>query len=73
VIIGPKTSAGAGIEYRGIPTLSLRGGAGYITGGSVFSFGAGLRFGHYELGGAVALQQGDNKGTSLFINVFSLR
>jgi len=73
VIIGPKTSLGAGVEYRGIPTISLRGGAGYITGGSVFSFGAGLRFGHYELGGAVALQQGDNKGTSLFINLFSLR
>jgi len=73
VIIGPKTSVGAGVEYRGIPVLSLRGGADYITGGSAFSFGAGLRFGHFELGAAMALQQGDNKGTSLLVNLFSLR
>ena len=72
ILIGPKTSLGAGLEYRGIPTLSLRGGANYITGGSAFSFGAGFRFGHYELGGAIALQQGDNKGTSVFVNLFSL-
>ena len=73
IVIGPKTSLGAGVEYRGIPTLSLRGGANYITGGSAFSFGAGFRFGHYELGGAIALQQGDNKGTSVFVNLLSIR
>ena len=73
IVIGPKTSVGAGVEYRGIPMLSLRGGADYITGGSAFSFGAGLRFGRYELGGAIAVQQGDNKGTSLLVNLFSIR
>lgn len=73
IVIGPKTSVGAGVEYRGIPVLSLRGGADYITGGSAFSFGAGLRFRRYELGAAIALQQGDNKGTSVLVNLFSLR
>ena len=73
IVIGPKTSLGAGVEYRGIPFLSLRGGAAYITGGTAFSFGAGLRFGRYELGAAMAAQQGDNKGTSLLVNLFSLR
>jgi hypothetical protein len=73
IMIGPKTSLGAGAEYRGIPFLSLRGGAGYITGGTTFSFGAGLRFGRYELGAAMATQRGDDKGTSLLVNVFSLR
>jgi len=64
---------GAGVEYRGIPLLALRGGANYITGGTALSVGAGLRFGRYELGAAIATQQGDNKGTSLFVNLFSLR
>lgn len=73
IVIGAKTSVGGGIEYRGIPLLALRGGADYITGGSAFSLGAGLRFGRYELGAAIATQQGDNKGTSLLVNLFSLR
>ena len=73
IVIGPKTSLGAGVEYRGIPMLSLRGGADYITGGAAFSFGVGLRFGRYEMGAAIAAQQGDNKGTSVFVNLFSLR
>jgi hypothetical protein len=73
IVIGPKTSVGAGMEYRGIPMLSLRGGADYITGGTAVSFGAGLRFRRYELGAAIALQQGDNKGTSLLVNLFSIR
>jgi len=73
IVIGPKTSVGAGVEYRGIPVLSLRGGAAYITGGTALSFGAGLRFRRYELGAAIAAQQGDNKGTSLLVNLFSIR
>jgi len=73
IVIGPKTSVGAGVEYRGIPVLSLRGGAAYITGGTAVSFGAGLRFRRYELGAAIAAQQGDNKGTSLLVNLFSIR
>ncbi len=73
IVIGPKTSVGGGVEYRGIPMLSLRGGADYITGGTAFSFGAGLRFRRYELGAAIAVQQGDNKGTSLLVNLFSIR
>jgi hypothetical protein len=73
IVIGPKTSVGAGVEYRGIPMLSLRGGADYITGGTAVSFGAGLHFRRYELGAAIALQQGDNKGTSLLVNLFSIR
>jgi hypothetical protein len=73
IVIGPKTSLGAGVEYRGIPHLALRGGADYITGGTAFSFGASLRFGRYELGAAMAAQQGDNKGKSLMVNFFSLR
>jgi hypothetical protein len=73
IIIGPKTSVGAGVEYRGIPMLSLRGGADYITGGTAISFGAGFRIRRYELGAAIATQQGDNKGTSLLVNLFSIR
>jgi hypothetical protein len=73
IVIGPKTSVGGGVEYRGIPMLSLRGGADYITGGTALSFGAGLRIRRYELGAAIALQQGDNKGTSLLVNLFSIR
>jgi hypothetical protein len=73
IVIGSKTSVGVGVEYRGIPVLSLRGGAAYITGGSAFSFGAGLRIKRYELGAAIASQQGDNKGTSVLVNLFSLR
>jgi hypothetical protein len=73
IVIGPKTSVGGGVEYRGIPMLSLRGGADYITGGSALAFGAGLRIRRYELGAAIALQQGDNKGTSLLVNLFSIR
>jgi hypothetical protein len=73
IVIGPKTSVGAGVEYRGIPMLSLRGGADYITGGTAVAFGAGLRIKRYELGAAIALQQGDNKGTSLLVNLFSIR
>ena len=73
IVIGPKTSVGAGVEYRGIPMLSLRGGADYITGGTAVAFGAGLRIKRYELGAAIALQQGDNRGTSLLVNLFSIR
>jgi hypothetical protein len=73
IVIGSKTSVGGGVEYRGIPMLSLRGGADYITGGTAFSFGAGLRIRRYELGAAIAVQQGDNKGTSLLVNLFSIR
>lgn len=73
IVIGPKTSVGGGVEYRGIPALSLRAGADYITGGTAVAFGAGLRIRRYELGAAIAFQQGDNKGTSLLINLFSLR
>ena len=73
IVIGPKTSVGAGVEYRGIPALSLRAGADYITGGTAIAFGAGLRIRRYELGAAMAFQQGDNKGTSLLVNLFSLR
>jgi hypothetical protein len=73
IVIGSKTSVGGGVEYRGIPMLSLRGGADYITGGTAFSFGVGLRIRRYELGAAIAVQQGDNKGTSLLVNLFSIR
>jgi len=73
IVIGPKTSVGGGVEYRGIPMLSLRGGADYITGGTSVSFGAGLRYRRYELGAAMAFQQGDSKGTSLLVNLFSIR
>lgn len=73
IVIGPKTSVGGGVEYRGIPALSLRAGADYITGGTAVAFGAGLRIKRFELGAAIALQQGDNKGTSLLVNLFSLR
>src|SRR5262249_4616655 len=72
MLIGPKTSRGVGAEYRGIRFLSLRGGADYITGGSAFSVGAGIHFGKYEMGAAFASQQGDNKGTSVMLNLFSI-
>jgi hypothetical protein len=53
--------------------LSLRVGADYNTGGTAVSFGAGLRFRRYDLGAAIAVQQGASKGTSLLINLFSIR
>jgi hypothetical protein len=72
IIIGPKTQAGAGIEYRGIPMLPLRAGASYITGGSAFSGGVGLRIGAYELGFAAVVRTGDSKGTGFLLSALSI-
>lgn len=60
--IGPKTSAGVGAEYRGIPFLPLRAGFSVITGGTLTSAGASLRLGSFEIG--AALQQRTVDGIS---------
>ncbi|MBU6367839.1 MAG: hypothetical protein KJT01_16610 [Gemmatimonadetes bacterium] len=60
--IGPKTSAGVGAEYRGIPFLPLRAGFSVITGGTITSAGASLRLGSFEIG--AALQQRSVDGIS---------
>jgi hypothetical protein len=73
IVIGPKTQVGGGIEYRGIPMLPLRVGAAYITGGTAFSGGVSLHIGGYELGGAVTIRQGDNKGSGTLLSLFSIR
>ena len=74
IVIGPKTQAGVGLEYRGLRILPLRVGATYITGGSAFSGGVGLRLGHYEAGVAAWLRNGDqSKGNGVLISLLSIR
>lgn len=73
IATGPDTHLGAGIEYRGIPLLSLRAGAAYITGGFGVSGGFGLRLGPYELGvGGVLLSANGGKQPGLALNVLSI-
>jgi len=62
IVLGPRTSVGAGAEYRGIPFLPLRAGFSVVTGGTLASAGASLRLGRFEIG--AALQQRTVDGVS---------
>jgi len=73
LLIGPKTTVGAGIDYRWLPLLRLRGGASYVTDGWGLSGGAGLQFGKYELGiGASLLNVNGGKEPGVTLNVLSI-
>lgn len=60
----PKTTLAAGLEWRGIPFIALRGGGAYLTGGWGASGGVGIHLGPYELGlaGVVRSQEGGRHG-----------
>jgi hypothetical protein len=74
ILLGPKTQASGGLEFRGIPALRLRGGASYITGGWGVSGGVGLALGKYELGvGAAMRQVNGGKEPVMTVNVLSFR
>jgi hypothetical protein len=74
ILIGPKTSAGVGAEYRGLGIIPLRAGASYITGGSAFSAGAGLKLGAYELGVGVSYRNSTEigKGLGVMLSAISI-
>jgi hypothetical protein len=74
LLFGPKTQAGAGVEFRGIPVLKLRGGASYITNGWGVSGGASLELGVFELGVGAALRTvNGGKEPVVTVNVLSFR
>jgi hypothetical protein len=74
ILIGPKTSVGAGIEARVIPMLPLRAGASYVTGGFALSGGVGLAIGRFELGVAGLLRNRDEgKEVGGMISLVTLR
>jgi hypothetical protein len=50
ILIGPKTHAGAGFEYRGLGILPIRGGVAYETNGYAISAGTELKLGPAGLG-----------------------
>jgi hypothetical protein len=56
LLLGPKTQAGVGVEFRGIPGLALRGGASYVTDGWGVSGGFGIRAGRADIGLAAGLR-----------------
>ena len=71
---GPKTQVGAGIEFRGVPLLRLRGGGAYITDGWAVSGGVGLALGRYELGVGAALRTvNSGKEPVITVNVLSIK
>jgi hypothetical protein len=74
LLVGPKTSVGAGLDYRWLPLLRLRGGASYVTNGWGASGGVGVQLGHYELGAGLSLLTiNGSKEPGVTINVLSIR
>ena len=74
LLLGPKTQAGAGFEFRGIPVLKLRGGASYITDGWGVSAGVGLDLGMMQIGAGAALRTvNGGKEPVVTLNVLSFR
>jgi hypothetical protein len=74
LLLGPKTQAGAGIEFRGIPVLKLRAGASYITDGWGVSGGLGLDLGVLQIGAGAALRTvNGGKEPVVTLNVLSFR
>jgi hypothetical protein len=72
ILIGPKTSVGIGAEYRGFGMLPLRGGASYITGGTAFSAGVGLKVGAYEFGVGASYRNSTEIGKGLGVMVSAI-
>lgn len=66
--VGPRTHAGAGLEYRPAPFLPLRGGVAVVTDGFQVGGGVGLALGRLHFGLAGLLQRGDvgNGTTGMF-------
>jgi hypothetical protein len=50
ILLGPKTHVGAGLEYRGLGFLPIRGGAAYETNGYALSAGTQLELGPLSFG-----------------------
>jgi hypothetical protein len=74
MLLGPKTQASGGLEFRGIPALRLRGGGSYLTGGWGVSGGVGLELGAYELGvGAAMRRVNGGREPVITVNVLSFR
>jgi hypothetical protein len=74
LLLGPKTQAGAGLEFRGIPVLKLRAGASYLTNGWGVSGGLGLDLGALQIGAGAALRTvNGGKEPVLSLNVLSFR
>lgn len=70
----PDTQLGAGVEFRWIPLLTLRGGAQYITSGFGVGGGVGLHLGPYELGVAASLlERNGGRQPGISLNVLSIR
>jgi hypothetical protein len=74
IVVGPKTQVAGGLEFRGIPRLTLRGGAAYVTDGWGASGGVSLSLGSVELGGGAMLRQVNGVRQPEFtVNVLSFR
>ena len=74
LLLGPKTQAGAGFEFRGIPVLTIRGGAAYVTNGWGASGGVGLDLGVLQIGAGAALRTvNGGKEPVITLNVLSFR
>lgn len=56
IALGPRSQLGVGAEWRGLPWLHLRGGAGVVSGGTQLSGGASLVLGSVNLSVAGALR-----------------
>lgn len=74
LLLGPKTQAGAGLEFRGLPVITLRGGASYITDGWGVSGGASLGLGVFEIGVGASLRTvNGGKEPVVTVNLLSFR
>ena len=74
LLLGPKTQASAGLEFRGIPAIKLRGGAAYVTNGWGVSAGIGVHVGVAEFGVGAALRTvNSGKEPVLTVNLLSFR
>jgi hypothetical protein len=74
IAIGPKTQVAGGVEFRGLPYLTLRGGAACITAGWGVSGGGSLSLGPVDIGIGASMRHvngGLEPGVSL--NVLSFR
>jgi hypothetical protein len=74
IAIGPKTQVAGGLEFRGIPFLTLRGGAAWITDGWGASGGASLSLGKVNIGvGASMRHVNGGMEPGVTVNMLSFR
>jgi hypothetical protein len=59
LVTGPKTHLGVGMEYLPSPTVPVRAGLAFVTGGFQMAGGLGLALGPLHLGLAASYQKGD--------------